>query len=431
MSRPPFGSVTQTEPANTHARVGSLAATTPDTTPKRAPLSRRQALATDAPPPDLRAAPTRVVLPLTFGELVDLYFAAKPCAHTEGSFKKWRTWFQLENVGAWDVTAERLAIGAEYLRNTKDYKDSTVNRELSQLGSIYRWAIAQKHSPAGFISPTRGASGRVKEKPRYVEPPKPGEWDRIRKLARGFRDPKFTLFVWLIMDTGARRGEISDRLWSDFDLDAPEGPSVTLRDVDTKTGKARRLYFSHDTAALLRRLRPGSEKYREQLVFLSARGVAPNKYRKPWARLCELLGRPELHLHDMRHLLAADLLKAGKGVSPVSSLLGNSTLILHRRYGHLDDASIREIQADRFDTKAVEYAPVVEARARHAQRQAEIGGGAIAEAERLAILAQDAAVAAEAAARALAAAQAAMKRAAMLTTPAPILAPGLPLAERV
>jgi integrase len=363
------------------------------------------------------------VLPLSFGELLDTYYAAHPTARSSGSFKKWRQWFQLDTLSAWEVTPERLAAGAKYLREVKKFAPSTVNRELSQLGSVYKWMIEEvKGSPEGFVSPTLGASGRVKEKLRKVEPPKPGEWERIRLLARGFKDPLFTAFVWLVMDTGARRGEISNRHWTHLHLDDAEGPNIVLWHDQTKTENPRRLYFSRETAALLKRLRPRAETQRDQLIFKSPRGVAPNLYRKSWARLIKLVGREGLHLHDVRHLLAADLLKAGKGLSPVASLLGHSSLILHRRYGHLDDKAIRDIQSERLglDTPPApefEFEPVREARERHAAAQAAAATAPMAEAHRMALLAQDAAAAAEAAATALAAAQAAM-RVAMQSTPA-------------
>lgn len=34
------------------------------------------------------------------------------------------------------------------------YKPSAVNRDLSALGSAYRWAISKRRSPRGFRSPT-------------------------------------------------------------------------------------------------------------------------------------------------------------------------------------------------------------------------------------------------------------------------------------
>lgn len=374
----------------------------------RGPQRRR---ATIEAAPDLRVTPAHLCADLTFGQLVDLFYAERPSERAQGSYTKWRHAMRLEHLSAWEVTEDHLARGADYLR-AQGYAISTVNRELSQLGTIYRWIIAQRKAPAGFVSPTLGASGRVDEPMRYVEPLKAGEWERLRLLARTGRDPLFTAFVWLLMDTGARRSEISERHWSDFNLDDPEGPNVVLRAEQTKTGRARRLYFSAETAALLRRLRPGAEKYRDQIVFKSPRGAAPNKYRKPWARVCKLLGRPDLHVHDLRHLIAADLLKAGKGMSQVASLLGHSSLILHRRYGHLDDVAIRDIQAERLGLDAappVEFEPVRAARVREAERQAAAAGSPLAEAERLALLAQDAANAAAAAAAALAAAQEAMR----------------------
>lgn len=400
--------------------------------PKRGPRARR-ATVVDTPPPDLRIAPTHEPLDCTFAQLIELYFGANPCDHMQGCFRKWLGWFQLGELSAWAITPEQLKAGAEYLRNVREYEASTINRELSQLGTIYRWAVDEKYapltwvrepgqSPVTWVSPTLGNSGRVKEEMRRVEPPKPGEWQKIRLAARSGRDPLFTAFVWLVMETGARRSEVADRHWTALNFDEPEGPNIVV--MDTKTGKPRRLYFSHDTAALLKRLRP-AEKYRAQLIFKSKRGTQPNQYRKPWARLCQKIGRPGLHLHDLRHMLAADLLNAGKGMIPVSNLLGHSTLVLKRRYAHLDDASVRAIQAERLGLDAApptEFAPVREARMRQAERQA--AHSPMDEAQRLALLAQDAAAAAAAAAAALAAAQEAM-RVAMGGAPA-----ALPLVER-
>ena len=352
---------------------------------------------------NLAELPERDPLPLTFRELAQLYLDTNPSqADPMLMVRKWCDTFGLADVPAWEIKREQLEAGAAAMK--KDgYAIGSINRNLSQIGTLYKFAIAQKITPAGFVSPTISMH-RDPEPMRVVEAPQPGEWDKVRRLARGFsKDPRFTMLVWLVMDTGARRGEIDRRTWADFDLDAPEGPHIVLEALDVKTGKPRRLYFSHETAALVRRLRP-VEKYRHVLAFKAIRGEGPNKYRKPWARLGEMLGRTGLCLHDMRHMVAADLLKAGKGMSQVSQLLGNSSLVLHRRYGHLDDKGVRDIQVERLalDQDRDEWAPVAEARERQVAREASAGDDAIAEAQRLQLVAQEAMAAAMAAAQAIA-----------------------------
>jgi len=382
---------------STRAASPALATTpaTPPTTPAR---KRRIAGAGD-----LRTLAPREAVPLTFGELVQMHGLAHPSrVDTSTRLRKWTEDFALADVPAWSISREQVEAGAQLMRQ-HGYAVASVNRDMGEIGTVYRWAAKEKLTPAGFVSPTL-AIPRESEPMRVVEPARPVEWEHMRRLAKGFADPTFTLLVWLAMDTGARRGEIDTRTWADFELDAPEGPHLVLQSEDTKTGKPRRLYFSHETAQLVRRLRP-AEKYRQQLVFVSKRGITPNKYRKPWARLAALLGRPGLRLHDLRHMVAAELLKAGKGMSQVAQLLGHSSLVLHRRYGHLDDAAVRDMQAERLQ---LEKAPapmlqaVVDAKVRHEHRQASAVDDAIAEAQRLQLVAQEAMAAAMAAAQALA-----------------------------
>src|SRR6185369_7005219 len=341
---------------------------------------------------DLRVTRPREGTPLTLRELARLYALQVPSRvnplHYVG---KWLDQFKLGELSAWDIQPEQLKTGAKVMKEA-GYKISTINRDLSALGSIYIWAIAKELTPSGFVSPTmsiKRESGEI----RYVKPAQGDEWQRIRLLAKGHKNPRFTLLVWLMADTGARRGEITDRTWRDFDLDDPQGPSVELEHADTKTGKPRRLYFGQETAALVKKLRP-IEKWRDERVW-GGKGCSISAMTSNWQRLRKLIGRgDEFQLRDMRHMVAADLLKAGKGVSQVSQVLGNSSLILHTRYWHLADGDLREIQAERLgiDTQAApvgEWTPVQEARRRQAEREAQAPADAFAEAQRLQLVAQE------------------------------------------
>jgi integrase len=380
---------------------GAAPSASPTTTSSTTAPKRTRRLGVSA---DLRVIAPREGLPLTLRELIALRQAENPTAHADSTMRmrKWLDDFQLGDLPAWGITREQIEAGSRIMVQ-QGYAISTANRDVGELGMLYRWAAKKEFTPDGFNSPTITIA-RDPEPMRVIEPARPGEWEQLRRLAKGFQDPKFTLFVWLLMDTGARRSEIGERTWADFDLDAEEGPNLVLKAEDTKTDKPRRLYFSHETAQLLRRLRP-VERYRGCLVFVSPRGTGPNKYRKPWARLTELLGRPDLRVHDLRHMVAAELLKQRKGMSQVAQMLGHSSLVLHRRYGHLDDSAVRDMQADRLgleNERPLGWKEVDEAKVRHAERVANAPADAYAEAQRLQLVAQEAMAAAMAAAQALA-----------------------------
>lgn len=100
------------------------------------------------------------------------------------------------------------------------YKASTPNRDLSALGTIYRWAISRRLPPRKFKSPTIGAKRFVEDIRRvYVTDE---EILSLRQGALAFKDRRFGVFVNLLLDTGARKSELYNRRWSEINLSARE-----------------------------------------------------------------------------------------------------------------------------------------------------------------------------------------------------------------
>ena len=62
-----------------------------------------------------------------------------------------------------------------------------------------------------------------------------------------------------------------------------------------------------------------------------------------------MVGREDLHLHDLRHGLAASLLGSGVSIAVTASILGHrdQTMIL-RRYGHLETGHLAKVMDARF-----------------------------------------------------------------------------------
>jgi integrase len=264
----------------------------------------------------------------TFGELARAYLAT----HYNGADMQMRKWLDLlGNRSAWSINAEELArAGVAMIDN--GYSPSTVNRNLSQIGSIYRWAKRKMLTPVGFISPTLSQH-------RYPEPIRrvslsDSEIKRIVDGSSGFKDRRFSVLVRILIETGARRGEVCERRWSDIDLD-----SCCIEVLETKTGKPRMLFFSQETAELMRRVWP----FREPAALLFGSTRAPGAivtFKKNWEKLTQAIGRPDLRMHDLRHYRAKLLIESGATVAVAAQALGHSSLILHRRYGHLESGAI-------------------------------------------------------------------------------------------
>ena len=269
---------------------------------------------------------------LTLNELVRAY-DARHCKAELMRLKKWLN--ALGSVSAWEVTRDQLAICAKAMVD-QGYKPSSPNRDLSALGTVYKWAIAERLSPRGFESPTRGIK-RFREGIRrvYVTPQ---EVQALRDGSLGFQDRRFSVFVNLVLDTGARKGELYDRRWSDVDLQAR-----TVLLPTTKNGKPRVLHFSPETLKLLMRVFP--LRPNDGLVFEGRVPGQPIDYRAAWRKLTTQVGRADLHVHDSRHIVAAGMLRQGISIAVAAQAMGNSPAVLATRYGHLETKTLHEAVA--------------------------------------------------------------------------------------
>ena len=100
------------------------------------------------------------------------------------------------------------------------YKPGTPNRDIGCICSAYKWIIKERRAPAGFVSPTLGFH-RYKEPIRriFIETDK---LQALRKLSMTYKDKRFPIYIHLLIDTGARRGELLGRTWEELDLDRRE-----------------------------------------------------------------------------------------------------------------------------------------------------------------------------------------------------------------
>lgn len=279
---------------------------------------------------DLRQVAKDVAKPnvndeLTFAELAKAWLAV---TRNGDDLLRMRKWVELfgDRV-AWTISTDEL-IGIAQGMLEHGYAPGSVNRDIGAIGSMYKWIICERKAPVGFVSPTLSVK-RFPEAIRVVDV-EPAAIQRLKDISATFKDRRFQIFVRLLADTGARKSELLERTWGDFDF---EKRRIYLQSGVTKTGKARALFFSEETAALIKRLIPSRPK--ERLVFPGRTDDLPVNYRSSWLKLTAMAGIPEFHMHDVRHYRARELLLKGTPLAVAAQIMGHGAQVLERRYGHL------------------------------------------------------------------------------------------------
>lgn len=281
----------------------------------------------------LAASTERPAAELTLAELVRAYCVAV-CDATDLRLKKWLPAFG--HLSAWSITSERLEAAAQAMVD-HGYQPSTANRDLSSLGGVYRWAKAKRLTPRGFVSPTVSVR-RFEERIRRVHIDSQ-QLEALRARAQAFPDRRFGVFVALLLDTGARKGELLERSWSQVDLERCEILAPT-----TKNGTPRVLFFCRATADLIGRVYAEAVRKPERLLFEGRVPGLPICFRRAWRTLTEEVGLQDFHMHDVRHAAAAALLRAGVTLPVAAQVLGHDPAVLARRYGHLETEALRQAQ---------------------------------------------------------------------------------------
>jgi integrase len=179
--------------------------------------------------------------------------------------------------------------------------------------------------------------------PRTPDPQPPSPVQAARIAGEAWRDPDWRMLVWLAMTTGARRGELCALRWDriDFttgviDIRTSIGQLGTRTwEKDTKTHQRRRIVVDTQSLDLLRaylqhvarraatldiELSPGA------FVFSNAPDsstwLQPASVTQRYSRMCKRLGW-DMHLHQLRHYSATELIAAGVDVRTVAGRLGH------------------------------------------------------------------------------------------------------------
>lgn len=288
----------------------------------------------------------------TFGDYIEKHYGP----HIEATHKQgkattaaiksvfgawWKRRLDKLSLADWDaIKAARLKGGT---------MPATVNRDLDRIKAAYGQAVDWGMLPANPLAKAKRIKREITTRVRHLIP---AEEKRLRKALesrekrrqgsrasgdawkkarhreplgafQGYTDHVAPL-VLLAINTGLRRGELTQLTWADIDL---PGKRLTVQAGYAKSGKLRHVPLNSEAVAVLKTWRK-QHKGKGELF-----GVASLK--KSWAGLMTAAKLEDFRYHDLRHTFASKLVMAGVDLNTVRELLGHGDITMTLRYAHL------------------------------------------------------------------------------------------------
>ena len=213
---------------------------------------------------------------------------------------------------------------------------STVNRFISTLAGIFKYARRVRALPRSHTPPTRG----IEKAPEPVDPDKyfrPEEVENLLKVARVLDQKwrKLPALIVLGFHTGLRVGNLLDLKWRDIDLEAR-----TATVAVTKNGRPHIAPLTDRCLEELLRLRKGQP---DERVFKSYLNDKPFNYRTLWGKVCKEAGYEGRTFHWLRHGCGSALASAGVAQAQIMQVMGHRTLVASARYMHSNVDDRRDV----------------------------------------------------------------------------------------
>ncbi|CAN1517172.1 XerC Integrase [Rhabdaerophilaceae bacterium] len=164
------------------------------------------------------------------------------------------------------------------------------------------------------------------------------EIDRLTEILDRHPNRRGATIIRLLMLTGARRGEVLNARWEQFDLDARVW---TKPAAATKQKRLHRVPISGATVQLLRSIRSTVPADCPWLFPGDVAGKPVQEIKRFWADIRARADLPGVRIHDLRHTFASLLVSGGMTLPMIGKLLGHTQVQTTQRYAHLFDDPLR------------------------------------------------------------------------------------------
>ncbi|MGI1672020.1 MAG: site-specific integrase [Neptuniibacter sp.] len=204
---------------------------------------------------------------------------------------------------------------------------TTLNRDITAIRSVMKAAVRLLELEENPLKDLKHLKTDHDGRVRYLTSEERYRLDAVLNEDRTY----MRALVYLVLNTGMRRGEVLSLLWSDINFN---NGVITLRAEETKTSKSRHIPLNTQSRSVLAEWK--SNRQLSGLVFPSPRtGQQIVSLAKAWENLMKKSQINDFRFHDMRHDFASQLVMKGADILSVSKLLGHASIQMTMRYAHL------------------------------------------------------------------------------------------------
>ncbi|WP_116027698.1 site-specific integrase [Alloalcanivorax xenomutans] len=293
---------------------------------------------------------------ITLEKAMEACISSKPNPETRRYYKQHtaaiRSHFDvsccLSEVRDWSLSkfkAERLKEGVS---------EATIKHDLNVLKAAFRWAeengfnCPQLRWPTAKPSKSRLRYLSLTEEVRLLkelDPTRPIKgrppYERRSYEERESMQDNYDLVV-LLLDTGARYGEIANIQWDSIDMNSSQirlwRPKVRNESVLFMTDRVK--------AVLSRRYDQRNSKY----VFANRSGGPRGHQTAGIRNAFKRAGLAGFRVHDLRHTCASRLIQNGMSLYEVSKILGHTSVQTTQRYAHIEMVDVSRKARDIMNT---------------------------------------------------------------------------------
>lgn len=245
-----------------------------------------------------------------------------------------------------NITGQHLS-DLVLLRRSEGCKAQTVKHSVSFVTRVMNYAKRNGYSVANISSPTVSVKSNrlryltLEEESRLLiqlDPFRTGKYipqtqNRTKQVMKELQD-NYDLVV-MLLDTGARYGEIARIEWSQIDL---EDRSIKL--WRSKVSNESVVYMTTRVADLL--ARRFEHKDHLKFVFTNKTGGSRGDTNHAIRRAIKRAGLNDVTIHTLRHTHASRLIQNGLSIYEVRSVLGHTDIKTTMRYAHLENVDVTQ-----------------------------------------------------------------------------------------
>lgn len=249
-----------------------------------------------------------------------------------------------------DDISKKDIIDLHHGLRAKGYKPGTCNRSLILLR--YAFSLAMRWEIPGIkANPTKDVplfDDHDGKKDRFLSQE---ETHRLFEAVKQSSNPMLQYIIPMLILTGARKREVLDAKWEDFDLIKRQWRIPT-----TKAGRPRYVPLSNGVITLLANV-PHDERC--PYVFANPKTKKPfESIFNAWNTARKQAGLSDVRIHDLRHSFASFLVNAGRSLYEVQRILGHTQIKTTQRYAHLSQDTLLDAANAAF--QIVGSPPVIE-----------------------------------------------------------------------